>query len=294
MTPVLRERNRRRWARLLGAAVLAPAVLAVPASQARAAAQPLRFGTTPVFLDDQLALLGVWQRYLQGRLGRAVTFVQRGSYREIVDLLLGDRVDAAWLCGYPYVVYEDRLHLVAVAEYQGQALYRSHLVVPASDTATRAVPDLAGRIFAYSDPLSNSGHLVPRVELLRASADPDRFFRRSFFTFGHRKVVEAVRAGLAHAGAVDGYVWDTLHRQHPEATEGLRVAWRSGPHGFPPVVARPSLAREEREALAQALVGMRGSEPGASLLKRLNIDGFRPVQADLYASIRELVRQHRR
>jgi len=103
-----------------------------------------------------------------------------------------------------------------------------------------------------------------------------------------------VRAGLAHAGAVDGYVWDTLHRQHPEATEGLRVAWRSGPHGFPPVVARPSLAREEREALAQALVGMRGSEPGASLLKRLNIDGFRPVQADLYASIRELVRQHRR
>ena len=171
MTPVLRERNRRRWARLLGAAVLAPAVLAVPASQARAAAQPLRFGTTPVFLDDQLALLGVWQRYLQGRLGRAVTFVQRGSYREIVDLLLGDRVDAAWLCGYPYVVYEDRLHLVAVAEYQGQALYRSHLVVPASDTATRAVTDLAGRIFAYSDPLSNSGHLVPRVELLRASAE---------------------------------------------------------------------------------------------------------------------------
>jgi len=273
---------------------LAPVALAHPARPALAGVSVLRFGTTPVFLDDQLALLGLWQRYLQDQLGRGITFVQRGSYREIVDLLLGDRIDAAWLCGYPYVVYEDRLHLVAVPEYLGQPLYRSHLVVPASDTATRAVPDLAGRIFAFSDPLSNSGHLVPRVELLRAGADPDRFFRRSFFTFSHRKVVEAVRAGLAHAGAVDGYVWDTLHRQHPEATEGLRVAWRSGTHGFPPIVARPSLAREEQGALARALVGMRGSEIGVSLLKRLNIDGFRPVKADLYASIRELVRQHRR
>ena len=291
---MLRKRNRRAALALLVRSGLATGAAIAPWTSTHAAPAPLRVGTTPVFLDDQLALLGVWQGYLQGRLGRPVQFVQRGSYREIVDLLLGDRVDAAWLCGFPYVMYQDRMQLVAVARYQGQPLYRSYLVVPAAETSVSDITGLAGRVFAYSDPLSNSGHLVPRVELLRAGHDPERFFRRSFYTFGHRKVVEAVRAGLAHAGAVDGYVWDTLQAQHPEATAGLRVAWRSGVHGFPPVVARPGLPATERDALTRALAGMPGSAPGAQLLQRLNIDGFEPAQPGLFDSIRELVRLQRR
>jgi phosphonate transport system substrate-binding protein len=289
----LRNRNRRRqllcW--LAGTGLTATAV-GVPdhVGAATSSAPPLRFGTTPVFLDDRLALLGVWQSYLQTKLGRTVTFVQRGSYREIVDLLLTDRLDAAWLCGYPFVMYEPRLQLVATASYRGQALYRSHLIVPESDAVTKTVNHLAGRVFAYSDPLSNSGYLVPRVELIRSGLEPDRFFRRSFFTFGHRKVVEAVRVGLAHGGAVDGYVWDTLHTQHPEETAGLKVAWRSQAHGFPPIVARAGLPSEDRDALARALISMGDSEPGPTLLQRLNIDGFEPASVKQFASIRDLLR----
>lgn len=289
----LRNRNKRRL--LLCGLVntsLAATALGLP-DRAKGAAQsgpPLRFGTTPVFLDDRLALLGLWQSYLQTKLGRTVTFVQRGSYREIVDLLLTDRLDAAWLCGYPYVLYEPRLHLIATASYRGQPLYQSHLIVPQADAVTQAVSQLKGRVFAYSDPLSNSGYLVPRVELIRSGLEPDRFFRRSFFTFGHRKVVEAVRVGLAHGGAVDGYVWDTLHAQHPEETAGLRVAWRSPAHGFPPIVTRAGLPADDRDALTRALISMGNSEPGSTLLQRLNIDGFERVSAKQFASIRDLLR----
>lgn len=289
----LRNRNKRRL--LLCGLVntsLAATALGLP-DHARAAVQsgpPLRFGTTPVFLDDRLALLGLWQSYLQAKLGRTVTFVQRGSYREIVDLLLTDRLDAAWLCGYPYVLYEPRLHLIATASYRGQPLYQSHLIVPEADAVTQAVSQLKGRVFAYSDPLSNSGYLVPRVELIRSGLEPDLFFRRSFFTFGHRKVVEAVRVGLAHGGAVDGYVWDTLHAQHPEETAGLRVAWRSPAHGFPPIVTRAGLPADDRDALTRALISMGNSEPGSMLLQRLNIDGFERVSAKQFASIRDLLR----
>lgn len=289
----LRNRNRRRqllcWLTNTG---LAATAVGLP-DHAAAAVQsgpPLRYGTTPVFLDDRLALLGVWRSYLQTKLGRTVTFVQRGSYREIVDLLLTDRLDAAWLCGYPFVMYEPRLRLVATATYRGQPLYQSHLIVPETDASTKDVSHLKGRVFAYSDPLSNSGYLVPRVELMRSGLEPDRFFRRSFFTFGHRKVVEAVRVGLAHGGAVDGYVWDTLHAQHPEETAGLRVAWRSPAHGFPPIVTRAGLPAEDRDALARALISMGNSEPGATLLQRLNIDGFERVSAKQFASIRDLLR----
>lgn len=285
---MLRERNdtRRRLLQVAAAAVSVPRF-------ARADGRPpLRFGTTPVFLDDQLALLGTWQAHLESALRRPVQFVQRGSYRQIVDLLLSDGIDVAWLCGFPFVLNEPRLRLVAVPLYQGQPLYRSHLVVPASDSATRNVLDLRGKVFAYSDPQSNSGYLVPRVELIRASESPDRFFRRAFYTFGHRKVVEAVQVGLAQAGSVDGYVWDTLQQQHRGSTDGVHVAWRSTEHGFPPIVARRSLDVDEAEQVAAALIDMPRRETGRALLQRLNIDGFTLGKPELFDSIRRAAKLH--
>jgi phosphonate transport system substrate-binding protein len=285
----LRFCNRRAWLR--AAAGCFGGALALP--QARAAA-PLRFGTTPVFLNEQVSLLDRWQRHLEARLDRPVRFVQRGSYREIVDLLLGDGVEAAWLCGHPLVLHEARLAAIAVPRYQGAALYRSHLIVPSSDGATQRVTDLRGRVFAYSDPLSNSGFLVPRAEIAAAGGDPATFFRRTFFTFSHRKVVDAVRAGLAEAGAVDGYVWDTITAQQPAAVAGLRVAWRSAPHGFPPVVARRSWPATEQAQLAEALRAMPEWPEGRAVLERLNIEGFEQPRAGQFDSIRALLRQTER
>jgi phosphonate transport system substrate-binding protein len=85
-------------------------------------------------------------------------------------------------------------------------------------------------------------------------------------------------------------VWDTLHTQHPEETAGLKVAWRSQAHGFPPIVARAGLPSEDRDALARALISMGDSEPGPTLLQRLNIDGFEPASVKQFASIRDLLR----
>lgn len=48
---------------------------------------PIRIGLTPVFLDDQATFINEWRDYLQRHLAQPVTFVQRGTYREIVDLL---------------------------------------------------------------------------------------------------------------------------------------------------------------------------------------------------------------
>jgi phosphonate transport system substrate-binding protein len=138
--------------------------------------------------------------------------------------------------------------------------------------------------------LSNSGYLVPRAEIAASGANPSTFFRRSFFTFSHRKVVDAVRAGLANAGAVDGYVWDTMAAQHPASVAGLRVAWRSAPHGFPPVVARRNWPDAEMRQLAQTLRDMGAWPEGQAVLQRLNIDGFEEPRAGQFDSIRELMR----
>lgn len=263
----------------------AGAWLAGPPGRAWAEDEPVPFGIAPVFLTEMTSLLKDWRGYLNPRLGSPVVFVQRDNYREVTDSLLSGRLLFAWICGYPYVAHRDRLALVAVPVYQGAPLYRSYLIVGASDRSTHSLLDLKGRIFAYADPDSNSGYLVPRVDLVRQGIDPDRFFRRTFFSGGHRNAIEAVSVGLADGAHVDGYVWDTVERFSPEITGRTRVVSRSKSYAFPPIVAGPAVSEDLRLRMREALTGM-GSDPAAAgLLDRLNLDGFVPGEPSAFEEI---------
>ena len=251
---------------------------------------PLSIGTTPVFLDDDVAFLRDWQAYLERELGRPVAFVQRRSYREVSELLLAEKLDSAWICGFPYVRYRDRMRLLAVPTYEGEPLYRSYVIVPSSDQTTESIADLGGKIYAFSDPDSNSGWLVPNSQLFRLGKDAATFFRKSFFTWGHRRVVDAVAVGLAQGGSVDGYVWDTLKIHHPEITEQTRVAHRSAKYGFPPFVTRSQLPAGDFRQFQEVLVAMKANPAGQALLHKLNLDGFQVAPESVFAGIAENMR----
>lgn len=250
----------------------------------------IRIGLTPVFLDDQLEFLKQLRVYLSERLEAPVRFVQRGSYREVVELIRGGKIDFAWLCGFPYVRFRKDMRLLAVPLYYGNPLYQSYFIVPATDTRTMSLRDLRGKIFAYSDPDSNSGYLYPQYQLLRAGEDPSAFFSRSFFTWGHRKVIEAVGVGLAQGGAVDGYVWDTLGAAHPELTAATRIVSRSPELGYPPFVARGNIPEDSFRKMQSVLLSMARDPQGARLLKILNLDGFIVGNDQLFEDIAIMAR----
>ncbi len=281
-----------RSVRLLGVLFLFLLGLASTAYAGAAAssASPLRIGLTPVFLDDPAAFLDQWRAFLQVQIKRPVSFIQRGSYREIADLLRDGKLEFAWLCGYPFVRDQRHFRLVAVPLYRGEPLYHSYLIVPASDTKTHSLMDLGGKIFAFSDPDSNSGHLYPEYLLAKQGLQPASFFAKGFYTWSHRKVVEAVASGLAQGGAVDGYVWDTLSRTHPELTARTHIVTESPPFGFPPFVASKSVSKRDIAAFQQVLFSMVHDDEGAYLLDRLNIDGFVYGNEHLYDSIADMSR----
>ena len=271
---------------LLGLAFAASAQAGSPPAQPVA----MRIGLTPVILDDQAAFLNAWRIYLERHLGRPVIFTQRGTYREILELLREGKLDFAWLCGYPYVRNKNQFPLVAIPLYRGEPLYHSYLIVPASDKKTLSLAGLSGKVFAFSDPDSNSGYLYPKYLLAQKNQTPSSFFFRSFFTWSHREVVEAVASGLAHGGAVDSYVWDTLSRTHPELTSRTRIVTESPQFAFPPIVASPSVSMSDLKAFQTVLFSMEENAEGASLLDKLNLNGFVYGNASLYASIADMSR----
>lgn len=245
----------------------------------------LRIALTPVFLDDQMSFTARWRRWLEEQLDRPVTFVQRGNYREVVDLVRAGKIDCAWLCGYPYARHRRELKLVAVPLWRGKPLYQSYLIADAQAGGIGSLADLRGKVFAYSDPDSNSGYLYPQFALTQASQNPTTFFSRTFFTWSHRKVVEAVSLGLASGGAVDGYVWETLEEIAPELTAGTRIIDKSPDFAYPPFVASRNFPDSELRQLRTVLLSMASNAEGAALLGKLRLDGFVPGHPDWYDSI---------
>lgn len=243
------------------------------------------FGLTPVFLNNDIELLAKLKAYLSRMTGRDVQLVQRRTYEEITGLLLSGQLTAAWICGYPLVQYQEQLALVAVPLWMGKPLYQSYLIVPA-DRKAASIADLRGDLHAFSDPNSNSGFLVTAALLAEMGESPDRFFRKTIFTYGHRNVVRAVTSGLAQSGSVDGYVWEVMSSLEPDLTSGTRVLRKSELLGFPPVACLKRLAAiREVSLIRDALVAMSDDPDGRALLGMLRLDGFAVEPSSLYDPI---------
>jgi phosphonate transport system substrate-binding protein len=174
--------------------------------------------------------------------------------------------------------------------YQGRPYYRAYLIVPAGDAKVTSLQDLKGTVFAYADSYSHTGFIVPRYDIWQSGNDPDKFFRQTFFTWSHRKLIEAVGGGYADGGSVDSFVWDALSRLHPEVTARTRVVAQSPEFGFPPIVAAQGVAARDFAAMQRVLLSMSEDLEGVKLLARLNIDGFARSDTRLYADVRKMAR----
>ncbi|MFA6201773.1 MAG: PhnD/SsuA/transferrin family substrate-binding protein [Gallionella sp.] len=254
-------------------------------------ATPLRLGITSATVRGQYALLEEWRDYLQRKLDRPVEFIFRESYLESLELLKQNELDFAWVSSPAYFENSRQMSLLVTPLYQGQPFDRSYLIVPSSNHASQSLLDLKNKVFAYVDPDSSTGYLQPRYQLLQQHQNPEHFFKKTFFTRDHQKIVAAVAIGMADAGAMSGFAWDSLARSRPDITNQTRIVTRSAPYGFPPFIARNSLGRSDFNDMQRVLISMNQDPDGIKLLQRLNLDGFIVADRKLYQGVYKMMRR---
>lgn len=245
-------------------------------------AEPLRLGITSATARGQYTLLEEWRSYLQHKLDRPVELVFRESYLESMDLMKQNKLDFAWVSSPAYFNNNRQTSLLVTPLYQGHPSDRSYLIVPSSDHTSQSLLDLKNKVFAYVDPDSSTGYLHPRYQLLLQQQDPEHYFKKTFFTRDHQKIVAAVAIGMADAGAMSGFAWDNLSRSRPDITDQMRIVARSAAYGFPPIIARNSLRQRDFKRMQRVLTGMNQDPDGKKLLQRLNLDGFIVADKKLY------------
>ncbi|MCG6533810.1 MAG: phosphate/phosphite/phosphonate ABC transporter substrate-binding protein [Syntrophales bacterium LBB04] len=227
--------------------------------------------------------------YLASKLGMEVQLVQRKTYREVNELIGKGQIDLAFICSGPYVSGKEKygFELLATPEVQGSHFYHSYLIVN-KESQFQSLEDLKGRVFAFTDPESLTGRLVPTFWLAEQNERPETFFSKVIYTYSHDNSILAVAKGLVEGAAVDGFIWEYYQRKNPSRTSTTRVIKKSDPYGNPPVVVSSALSSDLKDRLQQLLLSMHEDPAGRKILQELMIDRFLGPQEEWYMTVRQL------
>lgn len=227
--------------------------------------------------------------YIGEKMGQHVEFVDREDYAEINKLVATGQVDVAFVCGGPYVdgKKEFDMELLAAPVAYGGTVYYSYIIVN-KNSPFRQLSDLRGKRFAFTDPLSNTGKLVPTYMLAKIKETPDSFFGKYSYLGSHDKAIKAVAEGVVDGAAVDSLIWEYADKTAPKFTSKTRIILKSPPYGIPPVAVPKDLDPALKERLRRVFLEAHMDPKGSEILKKMHIDRFVMIDDKAYDSIREM------
>lgn len=234
-------------------------------------------------------------RVLEQVLSRRVEIISASSYGTVVEGLLAGNIDLAELGPASYVQAKSRDHQVTAfaSRIQGVgthtpsgAHYQSLLIVR-GDKRFDDLARLQGASVSLVDPASTSGALVPRNAMAALTGVPlERYFGRVTFSGSHDRAIVAVQKGLVDAAFVASTRLDDALRKGTVLAPEIKVLWKSVPLPNDPFVYRAQLCAPVVEKIKQAF--FTESTSLQDMFRRLNTEGFAPVNDDAYEEIRKI------
>jgi len=228
-------------------------------------------------------------RYVQDKIGEKIEYVDRQSYAEINEMLKSGKLEAAFVCSGPYTDGKKQfgLELLVVPQAYGSTVYHSYILT-AKDSPIQSFEQMRGKRFAFTDPLSNTGKLVPTYMLAKMNETPEKFFRELIFTHSHDKAIKAVAQKIVDGAAVDSLIWEYLNATNPEFTSKTRILIKSPPYAIPPVAVPRNLDPRLKDKMKQAFLHAHLDPKGQEILQKMKIEKFVVIDDKAYDSVREM------
>ena len=268
-------------------------VVAAGLASARAEEPPLKIGLAAMISPKETliyynGLLG----YIGQKVGRKVEMVQYRTYDEMDAALEKRDLDIAFVCSGPYVRDHDKFgaELLVAPQSYGKPFYHAYIIAPAASPA-KSLRISKGKTFAFTDPKSNTGRIVPTYMVSKDfGMPPEKFFSTVKFTFSHDKSIEEVSKGAVEGASVDSLIYDYLAAKSPASTKGTKIVAKSAPYGIPPVIVNPKIDPALKAKVKEALLAMHADAKGKAILEGIMVDKFIVPKDKDYDSVREMER----
>ena len=165
----------------------------------------LKMGLIPADdADEMLRNYEPIKKYLSEKLGMEVEIQVTSDYTAAIEAMRAKHIDMAWFGPFSYILAAEQAGAEAIVNGfrrdTKKATYKS-IIITRADSGIKALDDLKGRTFAFVDPASTSGYLIPRKMLIENGIDPDNDFSTMYYAGSHNSVELAVKNGKVDAGA---------------------------------------------------------------------------------------------
>ncbi len=260
--------------------------------------------------QDRLASNECFRAYTEELLGVPTRLFTAADYNGVIQGLIGGTLDMAWLgaSAYAAVYVEDPEAVEPVlvkTNLDGSFTYHS-IGFARADSGITSLDDMQGKKFAFADPNSTSGYLIPLVELPQAgySMTPGEFFGDVVFSGGHEQSIVGVANGDFDAAVTwadglgeweDGYNSGALRRATDAGLvdmNDLVEIWKSTPIPEGPIVLRKALPEDVKAKMTELTANLHANDPECAYgVAAGETAGFTPIGHDAYETIIAIRRQ---
>jgi len=230
---------------------------------------------------------------LEKDLGVKVKAATATDYRGTIEALKFKKAEIGHLGPKAYVEASNNnyANVEPIAQLRlsnGSLGYRSCLIVH-TDSDIFGPEDMAGKTFAFNDPNSTSGYLVPSTFFMtEMNVDPKKLFSKVTFSGSHEASILAVANKKVEVASTNIPDLQQLTRENKVPRGALRVIWVSKLIPNDPIVVRKDLPASLRSAIQESLVSMKDRNP--DVFKEIGawLGGFVPADDGKYQVIRDL------
>jgi phosphonate transport system substrate-binding protein len=252
--------------------------------------------------QDRLASTECLRVKTEELLGVPVKLFTPADYDGVIQGLLGGTLDYAWLGASAYakvfVTNPDAVDVLLTKQnLDGTTGYYS-IGFARTDAGITSMEDAKGKVFAFADPNSTSGYLVPAAELTEKYGTLENYFSEVKMSGGHEQTIVGVANGDFAAGVswADGLGnWEdgfTSGAFRKAADSGLvdmstmQEIWRSKMIPEGPMVVRRELPQDVKDKLYAMLDTMWADDPECAYnVAAGEAQDFVPITHDDYLGI---------
>ena len=220
----------------------------------------LRMGLIPA--DDAEEMLRSYEpigEYLSEYLGIPVEIQVTSDYTAAIEAMRAKHIDMAWFGPFSYIIAANVANAEAIVngvkEDTGSANYKS-VIIANANSGIKTLEDLKGKKFAFVDPASTSGNLIPRKLLIENGINPDDDFETSYYAGTHNAVEYAIANGNVDAGADSDNSYNRMVESGEIDPKVNIIIYESEPIPGSPIAVRGDLSEAFKQKIQDALVNM--------------------------------------
>jgi phosphonate transport system substrate-binding protein len=254
--------------------------------------------------QDRLTSNECFRAAVEAKLGVPVKIFTPADYDGVIQGLLGGTIDYAWLGASSfakiYLTDPEAVELKLTKQnVDGSTGYFS-IGFARKDSGITDMDTAKGKTFAFADPNSTSGYLVPAAELQAKYGKLEEYFAEVKFSGGHEQTLVAVNNGDIEAGVSwadglgnweDGYTSGAFRKAADAGLidmNNLVEIWRSTMIPEGPMVVRAALPQDVKDAVTQITADLHETDKQCAYnLAAGDAKDFIPVTLDAYTGILE-------